>query len=304
MFKLNKLTPGVAIERLAANDPTLKNCDLSKNAVLQMKGPELIPQLAVALASNTHCMELNLADCNITDQTVAPLGEALAKNKGLVNLTLSDNKIGNDGGASLASGIASNQTLMQLDLFGQKGTKFGDATLHAFTTMFDKNITLLKIVWRLESRQSFRLTKMLTRNNEIDRRIKDRRDYGDLLPDGVTPLSAALVEQRNATGFSVGTPRTSTADGSGRNSDASDGGRAALRPVQLGGAGGSASARSSVSLSRESSSESPADGELQKKLAALDDEYERQLAALKSAYASKKSALLSGKSDGAIPWIS
>ena len=30
-------------------------------------------------------------------------------------------------------------------------------------------VTLLKIVWRLESRQSFRLTKMLTRNNEIDR---------------------------------------------------------------------------------------------------------------------------------------
>lgn len=36
--------------------------------------------------------------------------------------------------------------------------------------MTSTQVTLLKIVWRLESRQSFRLTKMLTRNNEIDRR--------------------------------------------------------------------------------------------------------------------------------------
>jgi hypothetical protein len=35
--------------------------------------------------------------------------------------------------------------------------------------MFDTNITLLKINWRLESRKSFALNKMITRNNEIDR---------------------------------------------------------------------------------------------------------------------------------------
>ena len=38
-------------------------------------------------------------------------------------------------------------------------------------------MTLLKIVWRLESRQSFRLTKLLTRNNDIDRRIKSGKEY-------------------------------------------------------------------------------------------------------------------------------
>ena len=30
---------------------------------------------------------------------------------------------------------------------------------------------------RLESRQSFRLTKLLTRNNDIDRRIKSGKEY-------------------------------------------------------------------------------------------------------------------------------
>ena len=38
--------------------------------------------------------------------------------------------------------------------------------------MFDSNVTLLKIIWRLESRQSFRLNKMIVRNNDIDRRIQ------------------------------------------------------------------------------------------------------------------------------------
>lgn len=35
--------------------------------------------------------------------------------------------------------------------------------------MFETNTTLLKINWRLESRKSFALNKMITRNNEIDR---------------------------------------------------------------------------------------------------------------------------------------
>ena len=44
---------------------------------------------------------------------------------------------------------------MVLNLFGQQGGhKMGDATLHAFCDMFDTNVTLLKITWRLDSRQS------------------------------------------------------------------------------------------------------------------------------------------------------
>ena len=50
--------------------------------------------------------------------------------------------------------------------------------------------------------QSFRLTKMLTRNNDIDRRIKAGREYADLLPGGVAPLSASVILQvRHPCGF-------------------------------------------------------------------------------------------------------
>ena len=86
--------------------------------------------------------------------------------------------------------------------------------------MFTKNVTLLKIVWRLESRQSFALNKKLVRNNDIDKRIRDGKDYADLLPEGVAPLSAALVAQRNASGFSTtSTPRGSGGVDSSRSSE-------------------------------------------------------------------------------------
>jgi hypothetical protein len=83
-----------------------------------------------------------------------------------------------------------------LHLFGQKGNaKLGDATLHAFSDMFATNVTLLKIVWRLESRQSFRINKLLVRNNDIDRRIKAGKEYADLLPAGALPPLSATSAQ-------------------------------------------------------------------------------------------------------------
>eukprot|EP00966_Prymnesium_polylepis_P086579 2003743-Prymnesium_polylepis.1 len=52
-----------------------------------------------------------------------------------------------------------------------------------------------------------RLTKMLTRNNDIDRRIKANREYADLLPPGATVLPPDLVDQRAASASVLGTPR-------------------------------------------------------------------------------------------------
>ena len=168
MFKLKGLglTPATAVERLAANDPSLTVCDLRNNAVLQMKASELVPKLAAALAGNNTCQELNLGACGINDECATSLASALSQNKTLIHLNLEENRIGNDGATAVAKALAQNRTLMQLNMLNQKGTRFGDATLHAFTDMFATNVTLLKIIWRLESRQSFRLTKMLTRNNE------------------------------------------------------------------------------------------------------------------------------------------
>ena len=97
-FFAKSLTPGDAISRLGANDPTLVTCDLSKNAVLSMKVHELLPQFAKALESNTACTDLNLSACNIDDAGVAALAKGLSANSGLQTLNLEGNTI-KDGGA-------------------------------------------------------------------------------------------------------------------------------------------------------------------------------------------------------------
>jgi hypothetical protein len=86
-----------------------------------------------------------------------PTGEhisnAIANNSTLTSLNLEANRCGNDGATFLAKALATNRALITLNLLNQKGSRFGDSTLAAFTEAFDTNITLLKIVWRLESRQ-------------------------------------------------------------------------------------------------------------------------------------------------------
>ena len=172
-FFAKSLTPGDAISRLGANDPTLVTCDLSKNAVLSMKVHELLPQFAKALESNTACTDLNLSACNIDDAGVAALAKGLSANSGLQTLNLEGNTIKDGGAQELAKAIASNSHLSTLNLLNQKGSRFGDSTLGEFLTMFETNVTLLKIVWRLESRQSFRLTKVRVRVR-VRGRVRDR----------------------------------------------------------------------------------------------------------------------------------
>ncbi|EOD21934.1 hypothetical protein EMIHUDRAFT_255174, partial [Emiliania huxleyi CCMP1516] len=155
-----KLTATAAIERLKADDPELVSCDLSNNAVLQMKASDMIPRLADALAGNSHCRELNLTACNLDDACCEKLAAALAGNHHLASLVLEGNRCGNEGATHIASALRTNRGLMMLNLLNQKGSRFGDSTLAAFTGAFDSNITLLKIIWRLESRQSFRLNKL------------------------------------------------------------------------------------------------------------------------------------------------
>ena len=205
-FFAKSLTPGDAISRLGANDPTLVTCDLSKNAVLSMKVHELLPQFAKALESNTACTDLNLSACNIDDAGVAALAKGLSANSGLQTLNLEGNTIKDGGAQELAKAIASNSHLSTLNLLNQKGSRFGDSTLGEFLTMFETNVTLLKIVWRLESRQSFRLTKMLTRNNDIARRIKEGREYTDLLPSAVSGVDEDMIRMRASVASAVGMP--------------------------------------------------------------------------------------------------
>lgn len=163
---------------------------------MQMKGAELAPQLAEALKGNSTCSDLNLTGCNLDDGMVEPLAAALATNSTLTSLNLEANKVNNDGAVMISTALKTNRSLLTLNLLNQKGTRFGDTTLGEITqTLETSNVTLLKIIWRLESRQSFRLTKMLTRNNDIDRRIKTGKEYESLMPEGALPFTPAMLAQ-------------------------------------------------------------------------------------------------------------
>ena len=100
------LTATDAINRLKSNDPTLVTVDLSKNAVLQMKAPELMPMLGAALAVNTVCTELCLSGCGLGDDSVEHIAKALSANNTLATLNLEDNRVNNDGAQSIVSAAA------------------------------------------------------------------------------------------------------------------------------------------------------------------------------------------------------
>merc|ERR1719422_2549167 len=83
----------------------------------------------------------------------------------------------------IADALVVNKGLRTLNLMQQTTKNFGEDTLDHFITMFNDNITLTKIMWRLESRKSFMLNKLQTRNVEIKKRQDKGEDFNSFLPD-------------------------------------------------------------------------------------------------------------------------
>ena len=185
-------------------------------------------------------------------------------------LNLEGNQVHGDGAIALAKGLAANKGLQQLNLLNQTGARYGDPTLTAFLQMFDTNVTLLKITWRLESRQSFRLNKLLVRNNDIDRRIKAGKEYAELLPEGATTTASTTPHATPAPQPPV-----------------------SMKPPPV---------RATSSTARASTSEPSAGANgktLSDKLAALELEEQRAIAALKAEFTAKTAALKAHVSSGA-----
>jgi len=104
----------------------------------------------------------------------------LAANKGLNLLVLEKNKIGSAGAEAIANALKSNTTLNELNLLGNK--EFGEQCLFGWIGCFEYNVTLTKIVWRLNSRQSFSINKCIARNVEIQKKLKEGKIVDNLLP--------------------------------------------------------------------------------------------------------------------------
>ena len=97
-------------------------------------------------------------------------------------MTLDNNKISNEGALALAEALKTNTRLIELNLLGQPH-QFGDACLEGFINMFHYNVSLTKIIWRLDSRKSFAINKLIVRNNTIAKWLSEGKDVSSLIPE-------------------------------------------------------------------------------------------------------------------------
>jgi len=179
-FKGGFVSPAKLIEKVESNDAELSELDLSDNSSYKMKSREYTKKIGDALKTNTNLKKLVLKGLEIDDAAVATIADGLAANKGLSLLVLEKNKIGTVGAEAIANALKTNTSLAELNLLGNK--EFGEQALFAWIGCFEYNVTLTKIVWRLNSRQSFSINKCIARNVEIQKKLKEGKNVDNLLP--------------------------------------------------------------------------------------------------------------------------
>jgi len=165
------------------------------NASIKMKPFEAVESLSVPLRNHKGIKKLDLSDCGITDEACSVLAALLRENDVIEELILEKNRIGSEGATALADALRKNKGLHTLNLLQQATDNFGEETLVHFVDMFNENITLTKIMWRLQSRQSFMLSQLQTRNVEIKKRRDKGEDYTSFLPDHMKPGDGGIGPQ-------------------------------------------------------------------------------------------------------------
>ena len=60
--------------------------------------------------------------------------------------------------------------------------KISEEALESFINMFQTNLTLTKLMWKVDSRRTWEVSKLITRNVEIGRRKANGGSFHDLLP--------------------------------------------------------------------------------------------------------------------------
>eukprot|EP01090_Pellita_catalonica_P012474 TRINITY_DN2723_c0_g1_i1.p1 TRINITY_DN2723_c0_g1~~TRINITY_DN2723_c0_g1_i1.p1 ORF type:complete len:522 (+),score=100.04 TRINITY_DN2723_c0_g1_i1:41-1606(+) len=201
-----RMMPRTAVELIKTDNPETTVIDLSSNTIFQMKSLEYATKMAAALTKNTNLVVLRLKSCNIADSAASKLGVGLKSNHALLELDLEGNKIGSSGVIGLAVGLASNDALQTINLMSQ-GKRLGEAALACVVKMFDTNITLTNIIWRLDSKQAWAITKCITRNREIDRRIREDKPFDDIDPRTNAAKSAVPIRSGPSSSASVRMPR-------------------------------------------------------------------------------------------------
>jgi hypothetical protein len=193
-----KLTASKAVEALLANASDLTNLDMSGSFTLTAQQACAI---AEALERNTTVTELHMRGVRLTNQFATAAAKMLRVNHTLRVLDLEDNKIESQGIEEIGAALADNRGLVELTLL--KNREPGENALAVLIKSFESNTTLQRINWRLTSRQSFTLTKKLSRNVEILRRKDAGMDYADIDPRRNGAAAGSPVVSRRETAAAV-----------------------------------------------------------------------------------------------------
>merc|ERR1719401_589381 len=149
-----------------------------------MKSTDNTLALSAALAKNTVLKTLVLRDCEISDDGVRAIAAALEHNEAIEELDLQQNHITTSGVIALAKGLEKNRGVRTLNLLGQTQKVIGDDAVEALIAMFDHNTTLVKIMWKVNSRRSWEVSKLITRNVSIQKAQASGMDASHLIPKG------------------------------------------------------------------------------------------------------------------------
>merc|ERR1719277_2065351 len=173
-------------------DPSMTELNVSNNASMKMKSTEGLQQMCASLKAHSCITRVILSECEIVDSGCEVLAEVLRANDVIEELVLEKNKITSAGAILLADALRTNKGLRTLNLMQQAIKNFGEEALEHFIVMFHDNVTLTKIMWRLESRKSFMLNKLQTRNVEIKKRQDKGEDFNSFLPDHLRTEAAGV----------------------------------------------------------------------------------------------------------------
>ena len=195
-FGLGQPTVPAIVSYLETNRGELHTLDVSKNASVRMRPTESILALAKVLAQDSHIRVLILKECELDDSAGEVLSDLLTRNHTIEELDLQSNQLTSAGAVSLARGLERNRGLRVLNLLGQTKA-FGEECADQFKRMFESNLHLTKLMWNLKSGQSWALSQLITRNNEVWRRVAAGRDYLALLPDAYQEAPPQLSSAPN-----------------------------------------------------------------------------------------------------------
>eukprot|EP00618_Florenciella_parvula_P018714 CAMPEP_0119482480 /NCGR_PEP_ID=MMETSP1344-20130328/10314_1 /TAXON_ID=236787 /ORGANISM="Florenciella parvula, Strain CCMP2471" /LENGTH=219 /DNA_ID=CAMNT_0007516877 /DNA_START=87 /DNA_END=743 /DNA_ORIENTATION=- len=202
-----------SITSIGNDDSSLTTVDFTGDSIFQMKSDAKTQDLCTALRNNHFVKTLKLKNCEIGDGCGVMLGEMLSSNTTIEMLDLSENKPLKEAGAiALAEGLTNNTTLREMDLMGLLGSAVkSEKVLRAFIDMFQINLTLKKIKWRLDHPLANTLARLITRNNSIDRSIKQEKPFENLLPDNLKGTGVVVLGYSAATGKPATAAETSAA---------------------------------------------------------------------------------------------